>query len=296
MNDKNIACPLCGATVNLYKRTLNYGLRLLICPQCDLHFISPFPPIAQEFYDQNYYRSWGMINDVLPEHVKLLKEKNMRKHVKHIAKFISKGDVLEVGCALGSFLKVAHEEGFDVTGVDLSVQACEIAKKENPAAKVFQGTLETVRFEPESFDVIFMSDLIEHIPEPFLFWEEICKLLKNNGIICMITPDPGHWSCMLMGSSWVHVKEEHLVFFPKNTVNWVCQNFGLNFIEFSHVVKYTDIAYFSAQTKQFGPKSLAFGLSMLSRILPQKMEEFLFPLPLGEARYILRKIVYSKEI
>ena len=290
------SCPLCNGTETSFWRTLTYGSKLLICSLCDLHFVSPYPSLDQEFYDQNYYRSWGMINNVLPEHVKILKEKNMRKHVKHVAKFISKGDVLEVGCAMGSFLKVALEEGFNVTGIGLSLQACEIAKKENPDARVVQGTLGTVRFEPESFDVIFMSDLIEHIPDPSLFWEEICKLLKNNGIICMVTPDPRHWSCMLMGNSWLHFKEEHLVFFPKYTVNWVCQKFGLNFIEFSHIVKYTDLAYFSAQTKQFGPESLALGISMLSRILPQKMEEILFPMPLGEARYILRKIVYSKEI
>ena len=148
MTEKKIICPLCGGVKNFCKRTLSYGPRLFACSQCDLHFVSPYPPLDQEFYDQNYYRSWGMTNNVLPEHVKFLKEKNMQKHVKYISKFIAKGNVLEVGCAMGSFLKVAHEEGFNVTGVDLSLQACEIAKKDVPGAKVLQGTLKTVKFKP----------------------------------------------------------------------------------------------------------------------------------------------------
>jgi 2-polyprenyl-3-methyl-5-hydroxy-6-metoxy-1,4-benzoquinol methylase len=289
MEEKKNICPLCGGTENIFRRTLGYGPRLLACSQCDLHFVSPFPSLDEKFYDQNYFSSWGMTGKVLPDHVKRLKETNMRKHLNHIKKFAPKGNMLEVGCAMGSFLKVAHEEGYNVTGVDLSLQACEIASKEVLGAKVFQGTLEAVSLTPESFDVIFMSDLVEHVPEPKRFWEEIVKLLKNNGIIYLVTPDPRHWSCVLTGSSWVHFKEEHLIFFPRNTVNWVCHKFGLNFIEFSHIVKYTNLAYFSAQTKQFGPKALAFGISMLSSFLPRKWGETLFPLPLGEARYILRK-------
>ena len=82
-----------------------------------------------------------------------------------------------------------------------------------------------------------------------------------------------------------------MVFFPKKTMGWVCRTLGLKLVDFSHTAKYTNLAYLSAQTKQFGPKPLALGVSMLSRILPQKCEEYLFPLPLGEARYILRKMV-----
>jgi 2-polyprenyl-3-methyl-5-hydroxy-6-metoxy-1,4-benzoquinol methylase len=291
MEEKNNTCPLCRGVSNTFRQTLNYGSRLLACSQCDLHFVSPFPFLDQKFYDQNYFSSWGMTDNIFPEHVQHLKETNMQKHVKNIGKFVPRGNVLEVGCAMGSFLKVADEEGYSVTGIDLSLQACESAQKKVPNAVVCHGTIEGAGFDPESFDVIFMSDLVEHVPDPFRFWEEIYKLLKNNGIVYVITPDPRHWSCVLMGNSWLHFKEEHLVFFPKNTVNWICQEFGFKFIEFSHVVKYTNVAYFSAQTEKFGPKYLAFGISMLSRILPQKLEECLFPIPLGEAQYILHKSV-----
>jgi 2-polyprenyl-3-methyl-5-hydroxy-6-metoxy-1,4-benzoquinol methylase len=289
MTEEKITCPLCGGAENVYKRTLSYGPRLLICSKCDLHFVFPYPTLGQEFYDQNYYHSWGMTNNVLPEHVKLLKEKNMQKHVSYLSQFVAKGNVLEVGCAMGSFLKVAYEEGFSVTGIDLSAQACDIAKKDVPGAKILQGTLETVKFKPGTFDIIFMSDLVEHVPDPSPFWKETTKILKNNGIICIITPDPRHWSCALGGNSWVHFKEEHLVFFSKITMDWVSRQFGLKLIKYNHIAKYTNFSYIAAQTRRFGPKPLEYGFSILSSILPKKYGEYLFPIPLGETRYLLRK-------
>jgi 2-polyprenyl-3-methyl-5-hydroxy-6-metoxy-1,4-benzoquinol methylase len=290
MKEKHNTCPLCGEAEVFHKRTLDYGSRLLVCGQCDLHFVSPFPSLGQKFYDQDYYRSWGMTNNELPEHVKHLKETNMRKHIQHILRFFTKGNVLEVGCAMGSFLKVAHEEGFNVTGIDLSLQACEIAQKEVPEAKVFHGALETVSFGSDRFDVVFMSDLVEHIPDPLPFWGKIHKLLKNNGIIYVVTPDPMHWSCAIAGSSWVHFKEEHLIFFTKNTMSWLGHKFDLNFIESKHIFKYTNFNYLFTQVRQFGPKPLASGISLVSRFLPEKIKGYLFPLPIGEGRYILQRL------
>ena len=81
-----------------------------------------------------------------------------------------------------------------------------------------------------------------------------------------------------------------MAFPPKNTVNWISDKFGVNLVEFSHIVKYTSLADLSAQTKQFGSKPLAIGGSMLSRILHIKWEELLFPVPLGDARYNFAKI------
>lgn len=296
MTEKNTNCPLCGGGGYVCVRTLSYGPRLLACSNCKLHFVSPLPSLDSNFYDQDYYSSWGMKGNVLPKLVRHLKEANMRKHVKRIKEFVQEGNILEIGCAMGSFLKVALEEGFKGTGIDLSYQACEIAKKEVPGAEIFQGTLETVSFEPESFDIIFMSDVIEHVSDPHHFLRELYKLLKNNGFIYIITPDPKHWSCALAGKHWVHFKPEHLVFFPKVTLGWACGKLGLNFIEFSHILKYTTLGYCLAQTRQFGPKALALFLSMISSICPKRLEERLFPLPLGEARCVLSKSIQSKEI
>ena len=147
-----------------------------------------------------------------------------------------------------------------------------------------------VTFEPESFDVIFLSDLIEHIPRPANFWEMAIKLLKNNGFFYIITPDPEHWSCLLARDFWVHFKEEHLIFFSHKTFEWICAKYDLRFVAYTHTYKYTNLSYFSAQINQFGPKYLGWGVSLLNRVLPSKLTEYLFPLPLGEASLILRKM------
>ena len=154
---------------------------------------------------------------------------------------------------------------------------------------MLQGTLETVDIEAESFDVIFLSDLVQHIIRPAHFWKELTKLLKNKGIFYITTPDPEHWSCYMAGNSWIHFKEEHLIFYPQNAIKWVCTRYGLTLVDFSHIKKYTNLCYIAAQAKQFGPKSLDKGFSSLNNLLYKKWTECLFPLPLGEARFVLLK-------
>ena len=131
-----------------------------------------------------------MENGVLPDHVFRLKEETMRWHLGQIKRFFWKGRVLEVGSAMGSFLKVAQEEGFDVTGVELSEKACEIARSKVGEENVFNGTLENADIEPGSIDVLFMSDVIEHIPQPVPFLEKAVRSIKRGGIIYLTTPDP----------------------------------------------------------------------------------------------------------
>ena len=69
-----------------------------------------------------------MRNGTLPDHVFRLKEETMRWHLNQIRRFFDKGKILEVGSAMGSFLKIAQEQGFDVRGIEVSEKACEIAR------------------------------------------------------------------------------------------------------------------------------------------------------------------------
>lgn len=283
-------CPLCGASENQLKASLKEEQQLRVCLVCDLHFVHPFKVPEGNFYDQDYYRSWGMRGNELPEHVFRLKEVNMRRHLDEIKKFARGGKILEVGSAMGSFLKVAQADGFDVIGVELSSQACEVARSHVGRGNVLNDTLENVDLKPESMDVIFMSDLIEHIPEPLPFLEKAVSLLKTGGLLYFITPDPQHWSRFVFGKRWVHYKDEHLMFFSRRTFSWLAAHFDCEFIDFTPTMKYTDVSYLLTQLKHFRYDLLSGFISVFEMVLPIKMTEWLFPVSLGESRCILRKI------
>jgi len=97
------------------------------------------------------------------------------------------GRFLEIGCAGGAFLDAARKLGFDVQGVELSDEACRIAMK-TFGLRVFEGNVEDARFPDESFDVVFMGDVLEHLPNPITTLREIYRILDKEGMLVMALP------------------------------------------------------------------------------------------------------------
>ncbi|MBI4384819.1 MAG: class I SAM-dependent methyltransferase [Nitrospinae bacterium] len=259
------------------------------CGGCGLYFVCPVKEIGKEFYNDDYYRPWGSESGNVPEHVLRLKGKNMLRHLEHIARLVPRGKILEVGCAMGSFLRLAQKAGYEATGIDLSAQACSAARLAVGDARIINGYLEDVPFEANSFDVIFLSDLLEHVVRPAPFMQKVVDLLRPGGIIYIVTPNPEHWSCRLFGKNWVHFKDEHPAFYPKKTFNWMERKYGLRLIAYSSVLKYLNFNYLTTQLDHFGYLKFGRMVRFLNFFLPARIRESLIPVSLGEARAILQK-------
>jgi SAM-dependent methyltransferase len=95
--------------------------------------------------------------------------------------------ILDIGSALGTFLKIAKDRGWDVSGVELSEYGVEYTRKQY-GFEVHHGDVTTSNLTAESFDAITMWDVIEHVEDPVANLEKAIKLLKPNGMI-LITSD-----------------------------------------------------------------------------------------------------------
>jgi SAM-dependent methyltransferase len=75
--------------------------------------------------------------------------------------------VLDAGCGTGGFLEWALATGkFErACGFDISTAAIELAGERVPAAELALGTLPEVPFAEASFDLIALSDVLQHVPE-----------------------------------------------------------------------------------------------------------------------------------
>lgn len=88
--------------------------------------------------------------------------------------------LLDVGCGNGAFVTTARSRGFDAWGQDLS---------ESSASEfVYTGTLESVAFPSNSFDVVTVHDVLEHLPDPLAFLREIRRILKRPGKLIIDFP------------------------------------------------------------------------------------------------------------
>ena len=101
---------------------------------------------------------------------------------------IKKGKVLEIGCGFGYDTKFLYELGFDVTGLDISKNAIDIAKKNNSQNVKFK-CIDFFNYDTENdFDFIYdracLHGDFEPIEEYFL---KCSSLLKSGGHLCVIT-------------------------------------------------------------------------------------------------------------
>jgi SAM-dependent methyltransferase len=98
--------------------------------------------------------------------------------------------IADIGCGAGVMTACLRRYG-DVTGVDFSGPALEVARRLVPGALFVDGSLETLS-EHERFDVITLFDVLEHIPqvEHPAFFAELRKRLADEGTVFISTPFP----------------------------------------------------------------------------------------------------------
>jgi SAM-dependent methyltransferase len=96
------------------------------------------------------------------------------------------GRLLEVGCAGGWLLKHATEQGWEARGVELSAEA--VAHARGLGLDVFHGDLADAHLPPCSFDLVYMGDVLEHVPEPKTALLEAARVLKPGGHLYLRGP------------------------------------------------------------------------------------------------------------
>jgi SAM-dependent methyltransferase len=101
------------------------------------------------------------------------------------------GRFLEIGCAGGAFLNAARARGYDVSGVEFSRDAAQFAR-ERFKLDVVTGDVVDARLEPASFDVVFMGDVIEHLPQPVETMKEIHRIMVTGGLLVIECPSQTH--------------------------------------------------------------------------------------------------------
>jgi SAM-dependent methyltransferase len=100
------------------------------------------------------------------------------------------GRLLEVGCASGWLLASAAERGWEVVGVELSSVA--VAHARSLGLEVHEGELPGVPLPSASFDVVYLGDVLEHVPDCRATLAEVARVLKPGGFMYLRGPITTH--------------------------------------------------------------------------------------------------------
>ena len=206
-------CPVCGSGE---LRDLFAGIQE--CQHCQLAFVNPLRPYRGEHESREYF-----LNDYLRLHAanrdNSLAER--RAHMAEMRRYFQLPEharLLDVGCALGFMLQEAKAAGWEAIGIETSGFAAEYASQ-HTECQVYQGTLQQVALPSESFDVVTLMDVLEHIAEPLDLMREIYRVLRPGGIVYVVTPNFGSFFVRLYGpQSYAVWPDQHVVYFRRGSI------------------------------------------------------------------------------
>lgn len=102
------------------------------------------------------------------------------------ARFGPPGRLLEIGPAAGWLLKHAAERGWHAQGVELSADA--VAQARSLGLDVFHGELAAAALPAAAFDLVYMGDVLEHVPDCRATLEEVARVLRPGGHLYLRGP------------------------------------------------------------------------------------------------------------
>lgn len=99
--------------------------------------------------------------------------------------------VLDVGCGRGDILNYIQNKTKHAYGLDISKGNIAVAKRLlNRNVKLFtQDITKKTKFPNNYFDIIILTDVIEHIPDRYSLFKELKRILKKKGRLIIETPN-----------------------------------------------------------------------------------------------------------
>ncbi len=166
---------------------------IIECSLCGFIHVIPIPSKEdiEKVYQSTYYQ------DVKPAYIeKSLDEQdwiNLHNDWKYstIEQLIppNKRTILDIGSGPGLFLKMGAERGWNTLGIEPSEQAYNYSK--NTLGLNIINDFFNDRLIPQlnDFDVVHLSDVLEHVIDPNHIINLVNSILKPDGLICIVVPN-----------------------------------------------------------------------------------------------------------
>jgi 2-polyprenyl-3-methyl-5-hydroxy-6-metoxy-1,4-benzoquinol methylase len=222
-------CPVCDSLDHAQVAS-KAGYPIHRCGSCTVLFVHPFPSseALSEFYN-NYHKT--------KQYKDKVKSKTKRAG-KRIASLGRRGDLsfLDVGCNIGFATEAGRSLGYRALGIDVDADAIERAKVLFPEASFRCLPIQALAAEGKTFDVVYSSEVIEHLVEPLDFLRAIRAVMADGAVLFLTTPDVGHFSLPRAPHKlvqWDNFRPpEHLLYFNKKSLKLLFQRAGFTRVKF----------------------------------------------------------------
>jgi SAM-dependent methyltransferase len=227
-----LPCPVCSgeeyrvylpATLDAEPPVFGYkwtpavrrSYRMVACRSCGHVRASPRLADMHKYYVDN-------VDDAYVAN-QPLRTATARRVLQTVRKFKPTGRLLDVGCATGDFVKVAAKY-YDAEGLELSAWAREIALAKG--LRVRSKLLSDIETERDTYDVVTLWGVIEHLEHPLEEMKRVQAILKPGGIVCLWTGDVDSLLARVFGSRWWYVMGQHIQLFSRSSLDNLLRQAG----------------------------------------------------------------------
>ncbi|MDD4609338.1 MAG: class I SAM-dependent methyltransferase [Bacteroidaceae bacterium] len=263
---KRRICPLCQGEKLLKQVTCvdhyvtGESFALLKCERCGFIFTDDAPDedhIAPYYATANYIShsdtSAGCMNSLYHA----ARQLNLRRKFKLLQRHskTQKGNLLDIGTGTGYFPHFVGQKGWNVTALEKNDGARLFAKEHFDLDVLADNQWNTL--VPNSFDVITLWHVMEHLHDLDKTWEQLTLLLKKEGRLIIALPNPAAYDAAYYKGDWAaYDVPRHLWHFTASSLQLLAKRHGFS-LEKSYPMP-MDAFYISILSEKYRKHSFSF--------------------------------------
>jgi len=139
-----------------------------------------------------------------------------------------RGHLLDIGCGNGNYLEVMRNLGWEVQGMEPDQNAAKVGC-ERYGLDIKTGHINEVEFQENSFDVVTLNHVIEHLHDPSETLDVLHSLLKKGGCIVIVTPNTESLGHKFFKKDWRGLEApRHLFLYSAKNIESLLTKAGFN--------------------------------------------------------------------
>jgi len=203
--------------------------RVVECDVCGVVFSNPIYPeehLIGQYRDADYFMEKQTSNYLVAYREEFLQTLEAAGKI---------DSLLEVGCADGYFLRIAKDMGIHtICGVEPGKDAVEKAD-DDLRPLIYNGVLHEGLYEENSFDMVCMFQVLDHVVDPLNVMTNVARVLKPGGYFITVTHNVKSWQPRLFGEGCPMFDVQHIFLWDLNTIRGLIEKVGLRHIRSGNI-------------------------------------------------------------